>query len=271
MQLGAIVRTKTSRSKSDELTGGSMAAAFLRIGLVLLALGWGSACYAQAVHTASPPEISDSSPVDDAAQEQLLQQAMAQIKAGMNADAINGPLAQIIHSYETAYAHSKKQVYCAETMAEAFLYSSIASSNHKDSMVLSKPNWAMAYYLRGYAYSSMGDLVHAEASLKQALALSPFNSQFLSELGNVYENEKNWSGAMETFQSADAATEFAPPEQKITLRCHALRGQGYVLVERHKLDEAVKKYNACLSISPGDQRSIDELGYVKALQTKAAK
>ncbi|RUL70504.1 tetratricopeptide repeat protein [Dyella choica] len=103
------------------------------------------------------------------------------------------------------------------------------------------------------------------------LTLSPFNSQFLSELGNVYENEKNWSSALDTFQSADGAAEFAPPEQKATLRCHALRGQGFVLVEQHKLDEAAKKYNACLSISPGDQRSIDELGYVRGLQAKAGK
>jgi tetratricopeptide (TPR) repeat protein len=248
-----------------------MAAVFLRIGIVLLALGWGAACYAQAAPAAPPPETSASSVVNDDAQEQLLQQAMAQIKAGMNADAINGPLAQVIHTYETAYAHSKKQVYCAQTMTEALLYSGIASTNHKDSVVLSKPTWAMAYFLRGYAYGSMGDPVHAEASLKQALALSPFNSQFLSELGNVYENEKNWSSALDTFQSADGAAEFAPPEQKISLRCHALRGQGYVLVELHKLDEAAQKYNACLSIKPGDQRSIDELGYVRGLQAKAVK
>ncbi|RUL67700.1 hypothetical protein [Dyella choica] len=149
-----------------------MAAAFLRMGFALLGLGWGAACYAQAAPVAPPPETPASSTVDDAAQEQLLQQAMAQIKAGRNADAINGPLAQVIHTYETAYAHSKKQVYCAQTLTEALLYSSIASTNHQDSVVLSKPNWAMAYYLRGYAYGSLGDLLHAEASLKQALALS---------------------------------------------------------------------------------------------------
>jgi tetratricopeptide (TPR) repeat protein len=241
-------------------------ATFLRMGFVLLALGWGAACYAQAA-----PATTAVSPVDNEAQAQLLQQATAQIKAGMNADAINGPLAQIIHTYETAYAHSKKQVYCAQTLEEAFYYSGIAASAHRDSVVLGKPDWAMAYYLRGYAYGSMGDLVHAEESLKQALALSPSNSQFLSELGNVYEHEKNWPSALDTFQRADGAAEFARPEQKITLRCHALRGQGYVLVELHKLDEAAQKYNDCLGISPGDRRSIDELGYVRALQAKAGK
>ncbi|GLQ98170.1 hypothetical protein GCM10007863_25900 [Dyella mobilis] len=196
---------------------------------------------------------------------------MEQIKAGMNADAINGPLAQVIHTYETAYAHSKQQIYCAETLPEALVYSGIASKNHKSSVVLSKPDWALAYFLRGYAYGSMNDLPHAEESLKQALALSPFNSQFLSELGDVYENEKNWPSALDTFQSAYGVADFAAPEKQTALRCVALRGQGYVLVELHKLDEATQKYNACLAISPGDQRSINELGYVKGLQAKAQK
>lgn len=247
-----------------------MAAAFLRIGFFSLALGWGTVAYAQAA-PAAPPETSAKSQVDDAAQEQLLQQAMTQIKAGMNAEAINGPLAQVVRTYETAYAHSRKQVYCAHTVTEALLYSGMASRRHQDSVVLSKPDWATAYYLRGYAYGSMGDLAHAEASLHQALALSPFNSQYLSELGNVYENEKNWSSALEAFQNADGAVDFASPEQKTFLRCHALRGQGYVLVELHKLDEAAQKYSDCLKISPGDQRSIDELGYVRKLQAKSGK
>ncbi|HTV85272.1 MAG TPA: tetratricopeptide repeat protein [Dyella sp.] len=251
-----------------------MASACLRMGFALLALGWGAAAHPQTESNAPAPAPAASarSPVDDAAQEQLLQQAMTQIRAGKNADAIHGPLAQIIHTYETAYAHSKMRIYCAQSMTEALLYMGMASSKHQQSaQVLSKPTWAMAYYLSGYAYGSMGDMAHSEASLKQALLLSPFNSQFLSELGNVYENEKNWPSALEAFQSADAAAEFAPPEQKIALRCHALRGQGYVLVELHKLDEAAQKYNDCLRIKPGDEVSIRELGYVWGLQVKAAK
>lgn len=224
----------------------------------------------QAAQGSSSPEASASSPVDDAAQEKLLQQAMEQINAGMNDDAIHGPLAQVIHAYETAYGQSKKKIYCAESMTETLFYLGMASSNHQDAEVL-KPNWALAYYLRGYAYGAIGDATRAEASLKQALALSPSNSQYLSELGNVYENQKDWPNAMKIFQSADDAAAFAPSDQKITLRCRALRGQGYVLVELHKLDEATKKYNDCLSINPGDRTSIRELGYVQGLQAKSSK
>jgi tetratricopeptide (TPR) repeat protein len=224
----------------------------------------------QATPSTPLPEASSRAPVDDSALDQLLQQAEAQIKAGRNTDAINGPLAQVIHAYEAAYAHSQKRLYCAESLTESLLYLATAANHHQEAQVLSKPAWALAYYLRGYAYGALSDTTNAEASLKQALELSPSNAQFLSELGNVYENQKNWSAALKTFQSADEAADVARPEQKISLRCRALRGQGYVLVELHQLEDAAQKYQNCLTIHPGDQSSINELNYVRGLQSKAA-
>jgi tetratricopeptide (TPR) repeat protein len=249
-----------------------MASSAARIMVVLLVSAWAIAAHGQsAPSTSSSMATPASSPVDETAQDQLLQQATAQIKAGMNADAISGPLAQIIHAYEAAYAHGQKRIYCAESPAESLQYLLTAASNHQDAQVLGKPTWALAYYLRGYAYGALGNTADAEASLKQALELSPSNSQFLSELGNVYEHQKNWPSALKTFQDADAAASIGIPEVKISRRCHALRGQGYVLVELHQLEDATRKYQECLRIKPGDEASIRELGYVKGLQSPGAK
>lgn len=245
-------------------------ASSVRIVIALFVSTWIGMAYGQSPPDALPAAATAPSLVDEAAQDRLLQQAIMQVKANMNTDAINGPLAQIIHSYETAYAHSKKRIYCAESLPEALLYLAAAANNHQDAQVLNKPTWALAYYLRGYAYGALGDTANAEASLKQALALSPSNSQFLSELGNAYEHQKDWPGALKTFQDADDAAQLARPEAKIPLRCRALRGQGYVLVELHRLDEATQKYQACLGINPGDQSSTRELGYIKGLQSKGA-
>jgi tetratricopeptide (TPR) repeat protein len=171
--------------------------------------------------------MNANSPVDEAAQQQLLQEAVTQIKSGLNEQAVNGPLAQIIHTYETAYAHSTKRLYCAESIVETMLYLTQAAHDHQSAQILPKPTWALAYYMRGYAYAALGDTTQAEASLKQALALSPSNSQFLSELGNAYQHQKDWPNALKTFQDADAAAiNAARPELKIPLRCRALRGQG---------------------------------------------
>lgn len=248
-----------------------MAPSFVRTGIVLFVSAWVMSAYGQSAPNAPSPATQASSPVDQAAQDQLLQQAVSQIKAGMNSDAINGPLAQIIHTYETAYAHSQKRIYCAESLPESLLYLTGAAQSHQNAEVLSKPTWAIAYYLRGYAYGALGNASDAEASLKQALGLSPSNSQFLSELGNVYEHQKDWPTALKTFQDADTAASLARPEQKVPLRCRALRGQGYVLVELHRFDDAVQKYQECLGINPGDPSSLRELGYVKGLQGRGAK
>ncbi|RDS79985.1 tetratricopeptide repeat protein [Dyella psychrodurans] len=246
-----------------------MLSSIARIAVALLAFGWLGAAQGQAA-AQTPPSNSDG--IDQAVQDQLLQEAVDQIKAGSFADAINGPLAQIIHTYETAYGHSKKRIYCAESTTEVMLYLATAAQNHQEAQVLAKPTWALAYYVRGYAYGSLGRTADAEASLKQALQLSPSNSQFLSELGNAYEHEKDWPQALKTFQDADtAASVAARNEIKVPLRCRALRGQGYVYVELHQLDDATKAYQQCLAIQPGDPASLRELGYVQGLRDKGAK
>jgi tetratricopeptide (TPR) repeat protein len=247
-----------------------------RKGIVLLALAWMGAVHAQPQQSApampsSTAPADNKNPVDQAAQDQLLQEAAGQIKSGAFADAINGPLAQIIHTYETVYANSKKRIYCAESLPETLMYLTTAAQNHQNAQVLNKPTWALAYYLRGYAYGSLNQSQEAEASLKQALQLSPSNSQFLSELGNVYERRKDWPQAMKAFQDADTAAGVADPHVRIPLRCRALRGQGYVLVELHQLDDATKVYQTCLGINPGDQASTRELGYIQGLRNNGAK
>ena len=193
------------------------------------------------------------------------------IKQGKNADAIAGPLDQIIHADETAYAHSKKRIYCATSPAEALMYMTAAVADHVDAQVLSKPTWAMAYYLKAYALEDLGNLPDAESSLLQALKLSPSNSHYRSELGAVYQRQKVWSGALKAYQDAEvAAINFAPESMKIPERCRALRGQGYVLVEQHHLDDAEQKYRQCLSIYPSDRASTNELGYIQQLRAKSA-
>jgi Flp pilus assembly protein TadD len=48
-----------------------------------------------------------------------------------------------------------------------------------------------------------------------------------------------------------------------------LRGQGYALVELHRLDEATGAYQGCLKLVPGEPKSLAELGYIQGLRAKA--
>lgn len=108
----------------------------------------------------------------------------------------------------------------------------------------------------------------AKPALARAVALSPQNSQFLSELGHIHEVEKSWPQALDLYRRAETATEFSPPSSRNAELARAWRGQGYVLVELKRWDEAEQRYRKCLELDPGDVRAKGELLFIQ--QQKAA-
>jgi tetratricopeptide (TPR) repeat protein len=111
-------------------------------------------------------------------------------------------------------------------------------------------------------------MAEAKSAVKLAIELSPFNSRYLSELGEMYQLEKNWPKAKETFEAAEENAGLSPAELKGDELGRARRGLGYVFVELGKLEEAEKKYQQCLAADPHDTRAARELEYVRGLQTK---
>ena len=53
------------------------------------------------------------------------------------------------------------------------------------------------------------------------------------------------------------------------IKCVALRGQGYILVELHRLDEAEAAYRKCMALVPDEPKSKAELGYIAEQRKKA--
>ena len=53
------------------------------------------------------------------------------------------------------------------------------------------------------------------------------------------------------------------------IKCVALRGQGYILVELHRLDEAEAAYRKCMALVPDEPNSKAELGYIAEQRKKA--
>jgi tetratricopeptide (TPR) repeat protein len=98
------------------------------------------------------------------------------------------------------------------------------------------------------------------------LELSPHNPHYLCELGEIYQLEKNWPKAIETFKQAEDENPLAPDDTRAVELARARRGIGYVLVELGKLDEAEKKYEQCLKTDPKDTQAARELEYVRQLK-----
>jgi tetratricopeptide (TPR) repeat protein len=211
------------------------------------------------------PSVSE----EDKAATQMLSEGTRLIQSRKAIEAIQ-QFDKVIASYEDRVRNDKAQVFCARTVAETLMYlTEAANAKTGDAKVMSTPNWAYAYYLKAYALLELGRIPEAKSNLERALALSPRNSQFLSELGNLYQRENDWPQALKTYQLAEAAAkQFSPPNSKNSELSRAWRGIGFVYVEQNRLDEAEKMYQQCLELDKNDTTAVNELRYVRNLKAK---
>ena len=214
-----------------------------------------------------------SDKADDADLQKVID-AVKMIQAGRIQLAIDGPLNEVVHKYEAMYAGKPVKVFCADGVGEALIYASMGAKavNGKADIPVEVvgPAWAKAYWARGYAYSEMARYADARIELEKALALSPMDSQYKNELAYTYQHSREWEKMLALYREAggDAGIS-ASPDQVSGLQCAALRGQGYALVELHRLDEAAKAYQDCLKLQPGEPKSLGELGYIKDLRARS--
>ena len=208
-------------------------------------------------------------PEKDAQMKQLLQDAVHLIQNKSAAEAI--PKCEtVISAYKAYYDTSKQRIYCARSSTASLGSLVQAAADNKSAIVLS-PTWAEAYFLKSFALQELHRPNEAIAPLVSALALSPFDSHYLNELAEIYALEKNWAKAAELYARAEDDANMAPDVNRADELARAKRGQGYILVELGKLDEAEKKYEDCLATDPNDKKARAELAYVREQKAKRGK
>ncbi len=228
---------------------------FVRILLLLL-------CTTQSQRAASPAD-----PDKDSKLSNLLYKAREFVDAKKPLLAIE-KCDEVIASFKAHYGSRKEKIYCARSSTESLGYLLKAAADNVSAIALSG-TWSTAYFMKGFALQDLGRMGEAKSAIKMAIELSPWNSQYLSELGHIYQQEKNWPKAKETFAAAEEHAELAPAETKAAELGRARRGLGYVFVELGQLDEAEKKYQQCLAADPKDSKAARELEYVRGLRAKA--
>jgi len=199
--------------------------------------------------------------------------AMQMIQGGQIQAAIDGPINEVIAKFEKEYAG--KRVYAARGTADSVMYGLVgaagtAKSNTKSGthITVLGPSWAMAYWARSYALTEMNRTTEAEADLRKALALSPMDGQYKNELAYLIMRRGGLSESLTLYQEAEATAEITSP-YPAEIKCVALRGQGYDLVELHRLDEAEAAYKKCMALVPDEPKSKAELGYIAEQRKKA--
>jgi tetratricopeptide (TPR) repeat protein len=185
--------------------------------------------------------------------------------------AIELVLDPLIADHEKKYRAERRTIHCARTSAEALAYLVAASQANRLAVVLSTTTWADALRLKGYALIELGRLDEARATLEQAVALSPSNSMYLSELAYTYQVSKDWERMRALFQQAADAAALSPDARRKPELGRALRGLGFALVELGHLDEAEAAFRRCLDLDPQDERAQGELAYLQSLRAARAR
>ena len=176
----------------------------------------------------------------------------------------------LIAVYEKDYAGEKRRIYCARTQAEMILYMGTAA-NAKESAIALDDTWSTAWFLKGFALIDLNRADEAGPALEKAVALSPYNAQFLAELAEWHKSRRQWDKALDLFQRADGATAFSPENIKTFEQGRALRGIGFVQIELGRLDEAEAMFNKALALDPNDAKAKGELGYIRDQRAKLPK
>ena len=198
-------------------------------------------------------------------------QAMQMVRNGQIQAAIDGPINEVIAKFEKEYAG--KRVYSARGTVEGIMYAGLggtAGAKPGERITVIGPSWAMAYWARSYALTEMNRTKEAEADLRKALELSPMDGQYKNELAYLLMRRGEVSESLSLYKEAEQYADITS-QYPVDLKCAALRGQGYDLVELHRLDEAEAAYKKCMTLVPDEPKSKAELGYIAEQRRKAAK
>ncbi|HEX4736719.1 MAG TPA: tetratricopeptide repeat protein [Allosphingosinicella sp.] len=213
---------------------------------------------------AAPPAPPASAGQQDQAQ---VDRAAELIGAGKAADAV-ALLDALVASQEAQRKNDPRQTYCARSPAEALLYG-VEAANEKKAAVVLPQSACYSIFLKGFALIDLNRPDDAKPYLERAVAMAPSNAHFLGELGEWYKNRHDWDQAWTFFQRANDAAALSPKDRHTFDKTRAMRGMGFVLIERGRYDEAEALFRDCLKLNPDDNHAKKELAYIAEHRPKS--
>ena len=192
------------------------------------------------------------------------------LQSGKAADAID-ILDPILADYERSYADEKRTLYCAEDDSEAQLYEDAAKASGKTDYLVIDQGWCFALWAKGYALVDIHKIRDGLPFLERAVAMAPYRAQYLSELGNAYQELRQWDKALAVFTRAAESSERLMDSYRIRMLTRAWRGMGFNLIELGRWDEAEAMFRKCLEFNPNDDKAKNELTYIQQKRPRKAK
>ncbi|GAB2503382.1 hypothetical protein [Lysobacter humi (ex Lee et al. 2017)] len=184
-----------------------------------------------------------------------------------DAEGALGEYDTVLAAYRARYPADGRRRYDVRSPEEALAVLAMAANDGGPADAL-YVHWSDAHYMKAYALVELARLDEAAVELGHALALAPMNSQYHAELGHVFQERRDWNAALRHYIAATDHAAFSPANDEDGDRARGLRGQGFVLIELGRLDEAERRLREAMRFDAADTIAPNELRYIEQLRAK---
>lgn len=189
--------------------------------------------------------------------------AMALLQRGQAAQALP-QLDKLVAEAEATLKHdTQNRVYAADDR-NFVIASLLEAAKRKQSAVVVSTDWIAPLYARAYALIELGQLDRARADLDRVLAISPYTPRALGERAQISMHRKDFAAAeVDLNKMREYGKMSANPADAIGYQGFALRGLGYIAVERKQWDKALGFYREALKLNPNDSKAKAEIDFIR--------
>ena len=189
--------------------------------------------------------------------------AMALLQRGQAAQALPQLDKLVAEAEATLKRDTQNRVYAADDR-NFVIASLLEAAKRKQSAVVVSTDWIAPLYARAYALIELGQLDRARADLDRVLAISPYTPRALGERAQISMHRKDFAAAeVDLNKMREYGQMSANPADAIGYQGFALRGLGYIAVERKQWDKALGFYNEALKLNPNDDKAKAEIDFIR--------
>jgi tetratricopeptide (TPR) repeat protein len=185
---------------------------------------------------------------------------MDRIKAGDPARAV-GLADRIIADYDAKMAQEpRRKVYCGG--GDKAIHVLLEAAIRREDAAVYPQALCDAHFLKGFALIDMGRGDLAEAELRRATELDPFEPHYVNEYAELFKSRREWQKSYDLFAHAwdIVAKDKSGPDALIAAR--ALRGMGYNKVEMGQFNEAEHLFRQSQEYEPDSAAAHAELAFI---------